>query len=200
MTLLDSDFEPMTSTAFEVSVRAKTRRSWNLHEVLPTDLDFFNLLASTRGIIGKPGQGNYNIGNTFQDALAYSRSRGLGGTSFDLGHTLDVGVIAERTDNLFAGSLRAAFENQAVSQDEFHALPDHFNTQTSSVCPQTVMGLGTCEQFLVDNLPEPAFLSYPQFTHLWRLGGSGGHKSNNPNSAKLSIKKALMRPRKTDSR
>ncbi|KAJ5820662.1 Acyl transferase/acyl hydrolase/lysophospholipase, partial [Penicillium rubens] len=169
MTLLDSDFEPMTSTAFEVSVRAKTRRSWNLHEVLPTDLDFFNLLASTRGIIGKPGQGNYNIGNTFQDALAYSRSRGLGGTSFDLGHTLDVGVIAERTDNLFAGSLRAAFENQAVSQDEFHALPDHFNTQTSSVCPQTVMGLGTCEQFLVDNLPEPAFLSYPQFTHLWRL-------------------------------
>lgn len=40
-----------------------------------------------------------------------------------------------------------------VSQDEFHALLH------SDVCPQTVIGLSTREQFLVDNLPEPAFLS-----------------------------------------
>ncbi|KAJ6191687.1 Acyl transferase/acyl hydrolase/lysophospholipase [Penicillium mononematosum] len=54
--------------------------------------------------------------------------------------------------------------------------------------PNQVLSLTTDS---VDNLPEPALLSYPLFTHLWRLGGSGGRKSNNPNSAKLSIKGAL---------
>ncbi|OQE71610.1 hypothetical protein PENNAL_c0102G07793 [Penicillium nalgiovense] len=102
----------MTSTAFEASVRSKARGSWNPHEVLPNDLDFLVLLSSSGSIIGNRGQGNYNVDNTFQDALAYYRRfRGLRGTSLDLGHMLDVGVIAERMDDLFAGSLRAAFGN-----------------------------------------------------------------------------------------
>ncbi|KAJ6133656.1 hypothetical protein N7471_008871 [Penicillium samsonianum] len=89
----------------DTSVRSKARGSWNLHEVLPNDLDFSTLPSSCG------------------DALAhYRRSRDLSGTSLDLGHMLDIGVIAERTDNLSTAPLRAAFGNQAVPQDEFHAL------------------------------------------------------------------------------
>ncbi|KAJ5184528.1 Acyl transferase/acyl hydrolase/lysophospholipase [Penicillium cf. griseofulvum] len=197
MTLFDSTFETITSTAFEASVRAKARGSWNLHEVLPKDLDFFILLSSCAGIIGNRGQGNYNVGNTFQDALAhYRRSQGLSGTSLDLGRMLDVGVIAERKDSLFTASLRAALGNQSVSQDEFHALLEyHCNAQNTDVCPQTVVGLCTREQFLADNLPEPAFLSYPLFTHLWRLSGSVGSEGNNGDVPKFSIKGALGKAR-----
>jgi acyl carrier protein len=187
----------MTSTAFEASVRAKARGSWNLHEVLPKDLDFFILLSSCAGVIGNRGQGNYNVGNTFQDALAhYRRSRGLSGTSLDLGRVLDAGVIAERKDNLFTTSLRAALGNQSVSQEEFHALLEyHCNAQNTDVCPQTVVGLCTREQFLADNLPEPAFLSYPLFTHLWRLGGAAGSEGNDGAIPKFSIKGALDKAR-----
>ncbi|OQE46634.1 hypothetical protein PENCOP_c001G00206 [Penicillium coprophilum] len=197
MTLLDSTFETMTSTLFEASVRTKARGSWNLHEVLPKNLDFFILLSSCSGVVGNRGQGNYNAGNTFQDALAhYRRSQGLSGISLNLGHMLDIGVIAERTDNLFTTSLRAALGNQGVSQDEFHALLEyHCNAQNLDVCPQTVVGLCTREQFLADNLPEPTFLSYPLFTHLWRFGGSGRSEGNNSVAAKLSIKGALDKAR-----
>ncbi|KXG50576.1 Acyl transferase/acyl hydrolase/lysophospholipase [Penicillium griseofulvum] len=195
MTLMDSTFETMTSTAFEASVRAKARGSWNLHEVLPKDLDFFILLSSCAGVLGNRGQGNYNVGNTFQDALAhYRQSRGLSGTSLDLGRMLDAGVIAERKDNLFTASLRSAFGNQSVSQEEFHALLEyHCNAQNTDVCPQTVVGLCTREQFLADNLPEPAFLSYPLFTHLWRVGGAAGSEGSNGDVPKFSIKGALYK-------
>ena len=109
----------MTSTAFKASVRSKAHGSWNLHKVLPNYLDFFIPPASSSGIVGNRGQGNYNVGSTFQDALSYCRrSRGLRGTSLDLGHMRDVGVSAEPTDDLFAGSLGAAFGNQAISQNE----------------------------------------------------------------------------------
>ncbi|KAJ5385626.1 Acyl transferase/acyl hydrolase/lysophospholipase [Penicillium concentricum] len=124
----------MISTVFEASVRTKARGSWNLHVVLPNDLDFFILLSSCGGVIGNRGQGNYNAGNTCQDALAhYRRSRGLSGTSLDLGHMLDIGVIAERPDDLFKTSLPSALGNQVVSQDEFHALLEYHSMYKTQI-------------------------------------------------------------------
>ena len=37
--------------------------SWNLHELMPRDLDFFIMLSSLAGILGNRGQSNYRAGN-----------------------------------------------------------------------------------------------------------------------------------------
>ncbi len=161
--------------------------------MLPTDLFF--ILGFNQSIIGKPGQGNYNIGNT-----ACKSSRGTPLEPHDPEpHALMLVSLPERTDNL----LRDPFEPRSRTK--------LFRRTSSILCPiisilkpqclpQTVMGeTGTCEQFLVDNYQNlPSYLI--PIHHLWRLGGSGGHKSNNPNSAKLSIKKSPDEARKTDSR
>lgn len=70
--------------------------SWNLHEVLPKDVDFFILLSSASGIVGNRGQSNYSAGNSYQDGLArYRVSQEWKATALDLGVILSVGVVAE---------------------------------------------------------------------------------------------------------
>ena len=71
----------------------KVQGSWNLHEAMPKDLDFFVFLSSSAGVIGARGQANYAVGNGFQDALAsHRRSMGLAAVSLDLGPVLGAGV------------------------------------------------------------------------------------------------------------
>lgn len=73
--------------------------TWNLHELLPRDMDFFIVLSSLAGIIGSVSQGNYAAGNTFQDALIhYRRAKGLAGTSLDLGIMKSIGYVEENED------------------------------------------------------------------------------------------------------
>jgi len=51
----------------------KFQGSWNMHELLPLDMDFLITLSSVSGIIGNPRQVNYAAGNTFQNGLAQYR-------------------------------------------------------------------------------------------------------------------------------
>src|SRR4051812_19255861 len=89
----------VTLMQWTATTSAKIQGSWNLHEVLPTDLDFFVLLASASGIVGNPGQANYAAGCAYQDQLAhYRRVQGLAATSIDLGAVTGVGYLAENTE------------------------------------------------------------------------------------------------------
>lgn len=97
----------MTFQDWTESTRPKIQGSWNLHALLPKDLDFFIMLSSVSGIIGNPGQSNYNAGNTYQDALALFRHQnGLRGTSLAVGAVRDIGLLSSspsqkpRTDGL----------------------------------------------------------------------------------------------------
>lgn len=101
MILEDSLFERMTVDQFHAALRPKVQGSWNLHELLPLDLDFFTMLSSSAGIIGSRGQGNYAAGNTYEDALAaYRRGKGLAASTIDLGLILGVGYVAENPQAL----------------------------------------------------------------------------------------------------
>ena len=60
----------MSLEDFQIAVKPKVQGSWNLHTLLPSDLDFFVLLSSGAGVTGNRGQANYCMGNTYQDALA----------------------------------------------------------------------------------------------------------------------------------
>ena len=74
--------------------------TWNLHDLLPTDLDFFVVLSSLAGIIGSVSQGNYAAGNTFQDALVhYRRQKGLAAQSLDIGMMKGIGYVEEHHDS-----------------------------------------------------------------------------------------------------
>ena len=53
----------MTHAQWSKTIRCKVNASWNLHQLLPSDLDFFLLLSSIVGIYGSPGQANYAAAN-----------------------------------------------------------------------------------------------------------------------------------------
>src|ERR1700722_10650329 len=73
--------------------------SWNLHELLPLNLDFFILLSSLAGIIGSVSQANYAAGNTYQDALVnYRHAKGLPAQSIDLGLMKGIGYVEEHKE------------------------------------------------------------------------------------------------------
>ena len=83
----------MTFDDWVAATQPKMQGSWNLHETIPEDMDFFVFLSSSAGVIGARGQANYATGNGFQDALAqYRRSKGLAAVSLDLGMILGAGV------------------------------------------------------------------------------------------------------------
>ena len=70
-------------------IRPKVQGSLNLHEALPSGLDFFVLLSSAAAIFGNGGQANYAAANTFQDAIAgYRTACGEHGVSLNIGYVL----------------------------------------------------------------------------------------------------------------
>ncbi|KAL6910061.1 KR domain-containing protein [Trichoderma evansii] len=96
MQLQDVFYENMTVEEFRIAVQPKVQVTRNLHDLLPKNLDFYICMSSIGGIVGSRGQGNYNAGNTYQDAMArYRQSLGLRGTSIDLGIVLGVGYAAD---------------------------------------------------------------------------------------------------------
>lgn len=60
------------------AIRPKVDGTWNLHNLLPKDLDFFVLFSSACGLMGYYGQSNYASANTFMDAFVqYRQNLGL---------------------------------------------------------------------------------------------------------------------------
>ncbi|KAK0707101.1 hypothetical protein B0T26DRAFT_790998 [Lasiosphaeria miniovina] len=97
MQIQDVFFENMTIQDFGAAVRPKVEITRNLDALLPKDLDFFICMSSVAGVVGSRGQGNYNAGNTYQDAMARRRrAQGLNATSICLGIVQDVGFAADK--------------------------------------------------------------------------------------------------------
>ncbi|KAF1953066.1 polyketide synthase [Byssothecium circinans] len=75
--------------------------TWNLHNALGSELDFFVLFSSTSGLVGQYGQANHAAANTFPDAFVqYRHSQGLAASIIDLGVMEDVGYVAESSNLL----------------------------------------------------------------------------------------------------
>ncbi|KAF7597000.1 hypothetical protein BBP40_011366 [Aspergillus hancockii] len=146
MVLQDTLFANMTAEKFHTAVRPKVQGSWNLHELLPRDLDFFTMLSSSAGIIGSRGQGNYGAGNTYQDALAvYRRGQGLAAATIDLGVILDIGYVAENAETQ-ENVKRWGFVG--IREQEFHeilrgAIASSKLSSQDDIPIQLTTGLGT---------------------------------------------------------
>ncbi|KAH6677568.1 putative lovastatin nonaketide synthase [Halenospora varia] len=118
MLLKDSVFENMSHEHWIQASAPKIQGSWNMHELLPQNLDFFIMLSSTSGIIGNPGQSNYAAGNTFQDALAHHRrNKGLNATSINLSAVSGIGHLAENAESY---DMRNPAMKMQINEKEIH--------------------------------------------------------------------------------
>src|SRR3569833_1518034 len=128
------------------AVAPKTTGSWNLHQLLPDDLDFFIMLSSSAGAIGNRCQANYAAGNRFQDVLAHYRAaQGQHTVSLDLGVVLEAGMVA-REEKLLDMMRAAGFFG--VRLDDFRQVLQRAMTAGGATTeprlpPQGVMAVGT---------------------------------------------------------
>ena len=165
----------MTLSDYAAAIKPKVDGTWNLHELLPKDMDFFVMLSSTSGIIGNASQANYAAGSTFLDAFCdYRRGLGLPAVTIDLGVILGVGYVAENQE--LAGKLdRQGFEG--TTKEELMQLIEIAITSppNKSQSGQIVTGIGTWSES-----SHGAFAS-PMFSHFRRMALDSGHSANESN-------------------
>ncbi|KAK9774993.1 hypothetical protein SCAR479_08267 [Seiridium cardinale] len=114
MVLRDAIFAGMTYEQWHGAFHPKVTGTWNLHSLLPKDLDFFILLSSVVAVIGNVAQANYAAGNSWMDALALFRreSSALGHSVSSLAQlsavSLNVGVVTD-SDHTVDGTAMAEY-------------------------------------------------------------------------------------------
>jgi KR domain/Phosphopantetheine attachment site len=120
MVVRDGTFKTMTYDDWTAAARPKIEGTWNLHELLPKDLDFFLTLSSVSGIVGNRGQSSYSAGNSYQDGLMfYRQSLGLPATTIDLGAISGMGWLEENKE---ASSYAKWMQRLTINPDEFFAI------------------------------------------------------------------------------
>ncbi|RCI14484.1 hypothetical protein L249_6098 [Ophiocordyceps polyrhachis-furcata BCC 54312] len=86
MVLKNIDVFNMTFSDWSEVFAPKVRGTWNLHNLVTTDLDFFVLCSSICGVVGKAGQVNYSACGSFLDSFVkFRRQKGLVASVIDLG-------------------------------------------------------------------------------------------------------------------
>ncbi|KAL9012268.1 MAG: hypothetical protein Q9173_002960 [Seirophora scorigena] len=172
LALNDKSFQDMTQQSFLTAIRPKVHGSWNLHKLLPNDLDFFILFSSIQGIVGSKFQANYACGNVYQDALARHRVRnGQKAFSLDIGIMRSVGVVAEHEEVSRWLELQGYM---GLEEEELHAILEYHCDPRLPVLSerkcQVVTGLHTPMALEAKGLAESPWLRRPFFNHLRQIG------------------------------
>ncbi|MCJ1263260.1 hypothetical protein MMC22_003130 [Lobaria immixta] len=146
MVLRDALFDKMSNDDWRLGTDCKIAGSWNLHTLLPEDLDFFIMLSSASGVVGLRGQANYAAGNTYMDALArYRVAHGRRAISLDLGALTDDGLLAENT--ILLNRVLAYGALNPISRKQCFAILDYYCDPALPIMTpresQAIIGLGT---------------------------------------------------------
>lgn len=95
MVLADRGIFDMDLETWNKAIVPKVQGAWNLHNLLPKNMDFFVLFSSNSGTHGFYGQSNYASGNTFLDAFSqYRQSLGLPASVMSIGPIDDIGFVS----------------------------------------------------------------------------------------------------------
>lgn len=165
----------MSYAQWSLTVGSKVQTSWNLHSLLPANMDFFILLSSLAGIYGSVSQANYSAGNTFKDALArYRTGRGEKAVAFNLGWMKTVGIIAENAEY---EKIRAQSADMAkVELEELLALFDVYcDSEHPLLDPessQVLVGVVTPGHCIAQGVEPPDFMRRPLFAGFSHVGGA----------------------------
>ncbi|ORY08585.1 hypothetical protein BCR34DRAFT_603445 [Clohesyomyces aquaticus] len=171
LVLKSAMFRNMTLDQWDDTIKPKIQGSWNLHELLPKDLDFFIMLSSIAGVLGSAGQSNYAFGSAYQDALARHRNAiGQKGVSIDLGLVGSVGYVADRPDimRLFQGSSYEVIEEATLlSMMEYYCNPSLAISNPDQ--SQALVGIMPPAETRSRGAVEVGFLSRPLFRQLHQI-------------------------------
>lgn len=180
----------MSFEDWKTSVSVKVAGSWNLHCLLPSNLDFFLFLSSVSGIIGLGGQANYAAGNTYIDALAEYRIRhGQKATTLNLGWMASEGVVAG--NKLFQQRLKMVGSAIPIPTEQFHAILDYhceitrnnINDGGQQQEAQSIIGLETPSRIKMRDAEVPDWMKRLTFSQMadenvWGDSGSSGNGRN----------------------
>lgn len=127
LVLRDKPFESMMLEDLDVVFGPRVRGSQNLDDLFfSTPLDFFILFSSLAGIVGNPGQSNYNASNMFMSALAAQRrKRGLAASVLDIGMLVGFGNIHNDGPEGPKLGVEAQFRREgfmSISEPDFHVM------------------------------------------------------------------------------
>jgi NADPH:quinone reductase-like Zn-dependent oxidoreductase len=194
MVLRDALFENMNHRQWTESIRPKVQGTWNLHEHLPKELDFFIILSSFAGVFGNRGQANYAAAGAYEDAFAhYRRSLGLKAVSIDLGIMREVGVLATGTANA-SRDLKDWEVPFGIRQIELHALIRKIIASEASndddVGAQVLTGFATGGGVANAGIRRPFYFEDPRFSVL-ELTGQRSQDGNADTEATVSLKAQL---------
>ncbi|KAI8950362.1 hybrid PKS-NRPS protein [Xylaria longipes] len=189
MVLSDHLFSDMTFEDMEIALKPKVEGSELLCTHLPRELDFFVMLSSISGVIGKFGQANYNAANMFMASLARQRrAQGLVASVLDIGMVLGVGLVA-RNGTKYETPLRAV-NCLPIAEQEVHAI--FAEAVVASRLPldaqgrplqelmndgEIITGIKDC----VVGRDNPPWMNNPRFAHLITGKGLGAEKAGDIN-------------------
>ena len=181
----------MSVSEWNQALLPKVTGSWNLHKLLPRDLDFFVFLSSLTAIIGAQIQANYTAGNAFEDALARHRiARGEKAISLNLSVMESEGALADHRDVL--DQIVEVKQLLPMSQPELFAILDQY-CQTSPTRGQIVTGLGIPSDAAARGAQQPVWMGQPMFSHLHQLshtpstGPAAGDEESNGEEVSVTL-------------
>ncbi|KAA8624680.1 Polyketide synthase modules [Pyrenophora tritici-repentis] len=169
MSMHDSSFAKMTIAQWHESLAPKVSGSWNLHTLLPRNLDFFVMLSSSTGIMGSFGQANYTAGNTYQDNLALHRMRnGQRAHTLALSMVTGVGYVAQNEQVQSLLRVRGMLEE--VSLNDIYALLrfccDAERVDASTIGPNIITPLTLPADLRALNIVAPLGSTRPIYHYL----------------------------------
>lgn len=196
MVLQDAIFQDsMTFEQWELTMRSKVQTSWNLHLLLPDDLDFFILFASLAGVVGQMASANYASGCSFQDALAHYRvSRGQKALSLDIGWMRNIGIIAETS--AYQRQREGSDDMNPIDDTELFAFLDLYCDPSNPLSTpkqdrgQVLFGLRTPADVLRQGRTPPALLERPLLSTFSYITNNGS--STNTDGAQAANAAALF--------
>lgn len=207
MVLKDGPFQDMTIEDWSTAVAPKVEGTWNLHNALPKDLDFFVSTASVSGIFGNFHQANYAAANAFLDAFVhYRHSQGLAASVLDVGVVADIGYVS-RNQTIKSG-LRSRGAYLLHEQDILDSV--HWSILHSHQAPKQGIGF-QCSSQLALGLSTEAILADSSSRNLWKhesrlavyhnIDVTTSKKSSNSNDRiKLFLSSAEANPELLDAK
>ena len=170
MVLRDVGALSMDIDSWNAATRPKIEGTWNLHNALPKDMDFFLLFSSVGGTYGYYGQSNYASANTFLDSFAqYRQNLGLAASVLAIGPVDDVGYVSRNQST--RETLLASLETLLTEQNLLDTL--QLAISRSSTNPASKTQTNSLDGYynpshIVHALESRVPIMDPQSTSMWK--------------------------------